>query len=278
MSNNLYTKPIPRKLPADVYYPTPRRHHSYLLHWQRTHGAYRAFVADNAHVFIPVYEIRGYSSRFYYADIIVNRPIFDKVPYDDAWSVLSNAGQLLPNIDFSHIKSGNVNILHLRMYLTIVVDREDDITIAHVFILFMMGYLWFQTANDTVPLKYLAAVADLDEVAQEDWGSAILASLYHGLDTAVTTGGAITEFSQLLEYWFYEYCGVGHQIVKEEVKFSAYPRLRAWEMGNKKKTNDQAANLFMLGRYHIDNRTIETITWEPWLKITASEIEDILTT
>ncbi|KAF6166404.1 hypothetical protein GIB67_034955 [Kingdonia uniflora] len=41
--------------------------------------------------------------------------------------------------------------------------------------------------------------------------------MYHGLDTAVTTGGAITGFVQLLSYWFYEYCGVGHPIVKEEV-------------------------------------------------------------
>ncbi|KAF6146691.1 hypothetical protein GIB67_008977 [Kingdonia uniflora] len=61
-----------------------------------------------------------------------------------------------------------------------------------------MGHLWFQTANDTVPLGYLAAVNDLDSAAQYDWGSAILASLYHGLDTEVMTGGAITGFVQLL--------------------------------------------------------------------------------
>ncbi|KAF6162761.1 hypothetical protein GIB67_029030 [Kingdonia uniflora] len=62
-----------------------------------------------------------------------------------------------------------------------------------------MGHLWFQTANDTVPLEYHTIVADLDEAAQYDWGSAILASLYHGFDNVVTTGGAITIFSQLLE-------------------------------------------------------------------------------
>ncbi|KAF6150206.1 hypothetical protein GIB67_023161 [Kingdonia uniflora] len=122
-----------------------------------------------------------------------------QVPYDDAWTVLSNARQLLPNIESNNIKSGNVSISHLRTYLTIAADREDDITISRAFILFMMGHLWFQTANDTVPLGYLAVVADLDEAAQYDWGSAILASLYHGLDTAVTTGGVITGFSQLLE-------------------------------------------------------------------------------
>ncbi|KAF6151851.1 hypothetical protein GIB67_010425 [Kingdonia uniflora] len=132
-------------------------------------------------------------------------------------------------------------------------------------------------ANNTVPLGYLAAVAYLDEAAQYDWGSAILASLYHGLDTAVSTGGAITGFSQLLTYWFYEYCGVGHPIVKEDAKFSAYLRLRAWEMGNKRKTNDKATNLFILNRYHIDHHTVETIIWEPWLDFTVSEMEDVLT-
>ncbi|KAF6148155.1 hypothetical protein GIB67_011930 [Kingdonia uniflora] len=125
-----------------------------------------------------------------------------QVPYDDAWCILFNARQFLPNIDSSHIKSENVNISHWRTYLTIAADREDNITIARTFILFMMGHLWFQTANDTVPLGYLAAVADLDKAAQYDWDSAILASLYHGLIIAVITGGAIIGFSQLLEYWF----------------------------------------------------------------------------
>ncbi|KAF6161047.1 hypothetical protein GIB67_007688 [Kingdonia uniflora] len=62
-----------------------------------------------------------------------------KVSYDDTWSILSNARQLLPNIDYSHINSKNVSISHLRTYLTIAADREDDITIVRTFILFMMG-------------------------------------------------------------------------------------------------------------------------------------------
>ncbi|KAF6158915.1 hypothetical protein GIB67_012332 [Kingdonia uniflora] len=173
------------------------------------------------------------------------------VPYDDTWSILSNARQLFPNIDSNHIKSGNVSIAHLRTYLTIPDDREDDITIVRTFILFMMGHLWFQTANDTVSLGYLAAVNDLDLAAQYDWGSVILASLYHGLDTAVTTGGAITGFVLLLPYWFYEYYGIGHPIVKEEVKYLAY-------------------------LYHIDHRTVEMITWEPWFDSAVSETEDAL--
>ncbi|KAF6154229.1 hypothetical protein GIB67_001125 [Kingdonia uniflora] len=140
----------------------------------------------------------------------------------------------------------------------------------------MMGHLWFQTANNTLPLRYLAAVNDLDSAAQYDWGSAILAFLYHGLDTAVTTEGAITGFVQLLPYWFYEYCGVGHPIVKEEVKYPAYLRLKAWERGNKRKTNDQAANLFIIVRYHIDHRTVETITCEPWFDSAVSETKDVL--
>ncbi|KAF6140939.1 hypothetical protein GIB67_030150 [Kingdonia uniflora] len=199
------------------------------------------------------------------------------VPYGDTWSISSNVRQLLPNIDFSHIKSGNVSIIHLRMYLTVVADREDDITIARTFILFMMGHLWFQTANDTVPLGYLVAVADLDSTSQYDRGSTIIASRYHCLDTAIMTGGAITGFVQILTYWFYEYYEVGHPLVKEDVKFSAYLSLIAWERGNKRKINDQATKLFFIGRYHIDHLMIETINWEPWLESEVSEIGDVLT-
>ncbi|KAF6147249.1 hypothetical protein GIB67_039379 [Kingdonia uniflora] len=152
-------------------------------------------------------------------DISIIPPVRDAmVSYEDAWSALSNVRQLLPNIDSIHIKSGNISISHLRMHLTIVADQEDDITISHTLMLFGMGHLWFQTANNTVLLGYHMAVANLDEAAQYDWGFAILASLYHGLDTAVTTGGAITGFSKLLVYWLYEYCGVGYPIVKEELK------------------------------------------------------------
>ncbi|KAF6137706.1 hypothetical protein GIB67_023640 [Kingdonia uniflora] len=85
-------------------------------------------------------------------------------------------------------------------------------------------------ANDTVLLEYLAAVADLDSAAQYDWGSAILASLYYGLDTVVTTGGSITGFVQLRTYWFCEYCGVGHPIVKEEFVSEAEGPDPGWHM------------------------------------------------
>ncbi|KAF6151155.1 hypothetical protein GIB67_037363 [Kingdonia uniflora] len=80
-----------------------------------------------------------------------------------------------------------------------------------------------------------------------------------------------------MQYWFYEYCGVAHPIVKEDVKYSAYPHLRAWEKRNRKKRNYQATNLFILGRYHIDHRTVDTVTWKPWLESAVSEIEDVLT-
>ncbi|KAF6164035.1 hypothetical protein GIB67_028739 [Kingdonia uniflora] len=47
--------------------------------------------------------------------------------------------------------------------------------------------------------------------------------------------------------------------------------------GELEEKNDQAANLFILGRYHIDHRTVDTITWEPWLEFAVSKIEDVLT-
>ncbi|KAF6171447.1 hypothetical protein GIB67_025941 [Kingdonia uniflora] len=47
--------------------------------------------------------------------------------------------------------------------------------------------------------------------------------------------------------------------------------------GNMKKENPDD-NLFIIGRYHIDHRTVEMIIWEPWLDYAVSETEDILNT
>ncbi|KAF6163717.1 hypothetical protein GIB67_036177 [Kingdonia uniflora] len=96
--------------------------------------------------------------------------------------------------------------------------------------------------------------------SQENYPRRCITQLPEGVTHIYYTGKELT-------YWFYEYCGVGHPIVKEEVMFSTYPRLRAWERGNRKKVNNQATNMFMLDRYHIDHSTIETITWEPWAGI-----------
>ncbi|KAF6153124.1 hypothetical protein GIB67_034846 [Kingdonia uniflora] len=187
-----------------------------------------------------------------------------QVPYDDTWSILSNARQLLLNIDSSYIRSGNISISHLRTYLTVADDREDDFTIARAFILFMMGYLWFQTGNNTVPHGYLAAVDDLDSAAQYDWVLLFLFPCTMVWIPQSRSGVPSLDLSNFLrmQYWFYEYCGAGRPIVKEEVKFSAYLLLRVWKRGNRRKTNDQTTNLFILGRYHINHRTIEAITWD----------------
>ncbi|KAF6163349.1 hypothetical protein GIB67_025213 [Kingdonia uniflora] len=80
-------------------------------------------------------------------------------------------------------------------------------------------------------------------VVQYDWGFAIRVSLYHGLNTAVTAGGAITGFSQLLEYWFYVYCGVGQPIVKERLSFRPIRASKHERGGTRRKTNDQDLHL-----------------------------------
>ncbi|KAF6145255.1 hypothetical protein GIB67_041450 [Kingdonia uniflora] len=94
------------------------------------------------------------------------------------------------------------------------------------------------------------------------------------LDFTMLTSLSIDRYPT--QYWFYKYCGVGYPIVKEEVKYPSYLRLRAWGKENRRKTNGQAANLFIIGKYHIDHRTVKTITLEPWIDSTVSETEDVL--
>ncbi|KAF6165190.1 hypothetical protein GIB67_000774 [Kingdonia uniflora] len=124
-------------------------------------------------------------------------------------------------------------------------DREDDITIVRAFTLFMMGYLWFQMANDTVPLGYLVAVANLDEAVEYEWSSIILTSLYHGLDTAVTTGMPSLDFPNYLSISFTSIVGLGTLLSRK--------------------------------RYHIDHWTIEIITWQTWLDFAISELDNVQT-
>ncbi|KAF6173082.1 hypothetical protein GIB67_021663, partial [Kingdonia uniflora] len=137
---------------------------------------------------------------------------------------------------------------------------------------------------DIVTLKYCCLINGFSSLNQtkldvlSDFHKIKLGISYKKIDGKIIESfpSYLTVLEQL-EYWFYEYCGVGHPIVKEEVKFLAYPRCRAWKRGNKRKTNDQAANLFILSRYHIDHQTIETITWRPWLDSAVSELDDVRT-
>ncbi|KAF6154611.1 hypothetical protein GIB67_023402 [Kingdonia uniflora] len=73
---------------------------------------------------------------------------------------------------------------------------------------------------------------------QENFPRMCITQLPDGVSHIYYTGKELT-------YWFYEYCRVGHPIVKEEVK------------------------------YHIDHRTVETITWEPWFDSAVSETDDV---
>ncbi|KAF6142387.1 hypothetical protein GIB67_033814 [Kingdonia uniflora] len=77
--------------------------------------------------------------------------------------------------------------------------------------------------------------------------------------------------------WSGKYCGVGHPIVNNTLKMTSYPRLKAWEKGNIKETNDQAGSLFTIARYLIDHRTIELINWQPWGTFEALELDDVRT-
>ncbi|KAF6142637.1 hypothetical protein GIB67_015123 [Kingdonia uniflora] len=191
-----------------------------------------------------------------------------QVPYDDVWYILSNTRQLLPNIDSNHIKSGNVNIAHLKTYLTVEIHREDDITIARAFILFMMGYLWFQTANDTVQLGYLAVVNDLDLTPNM---TEVLLFLLPCTMVWIPQSQPGVPSLDLCNFFRYV-----NTIGSTSIVGLAYPRLRAWERGNRRKTNDLAANFFIIGRYHIDHRSVETITWEPWFDSAVSKTKDVL--
>ncbi|KAF6144420.1 hypothetical protein GIB67_024647 [Kingdonia uniflora] len=79
------------------------------------------------------------------------------------------------------------------------------------------------------------------------------------------------------QYWFYEFSGVGHPIVKEMLNITSYLRLKAWEKGNMNKTNNQTGKLFTIARYLIGYQTIESISWQPWGTYVALQLDEVHT-
>jgi hypothetical protein len=64
---------------------------------------------------------------------------------------------------------------------------EEETVYEHVraFLFYYIGQCFFKTAGSHIRLGWLRCVLDLDQMHTYDWGGAILAHLYLGLDLAV---------------------------------------------------------------------------------------------
>ena len=71
----------------------------------------------------------------------------------------------------------------------IIVRDTHPYIIAKVFCFFVIGYVFFPNGASYIPLGALSLVKDVQHIGKYDWGSAILARVYYGLDAVVSVAG-----------------------------------------------------------------------------------------
>ena len=78
---------------------------------------------------------------------------------------------------------------------------DHHLEILRLFILYMMGNLFFTNSSNTLPCGYVAVVAGMSFDSTPityDWGTPILAHLYRGLDQQCTIR---TRWSSITGFW-----------------------------------------------------------------------------
>ena len=58
----------------------------------------------------------------------------------------------------------------------------DPFIVARAFLFYTIGCVFFPNANSMILIGWLPFIEHVDKVGSYDWGSAILARIYYGLD------------------------------------------------------------------------------------------------
>lgn len=129
------------------------------------------------------------------------------LPYDEVFQDYARLSDLFPHLDVeegvtgtfhircSYIKSAIQNLLSMQ-------PRVHHLEIARLFVLYMMGNLFFTNASSTLPCGYVAVVAEFSFDASPtvyDWGTPILAYLYRSLDLQCVVSPKVTSITGFWE-------------------------------------------------------------------------------
>ncbi|MCL7043794.1 hypothetical protein MKW94_021775 [Papaver nudicaule] len=135
----------------------------------------------------------------------------------------------------------------------------------------MIGHVFLPNSGSVAQIGYLASFEDLFEKDGEypkDWGSPILAHLYHALNEV--SSGRVVTFNgmwNVLEYWFYYYFHTLVPAIKGNPKYwkDEWPEMKVFNR-DQLATSQQDLGKFskINARKQVNLRSIEGTTWQPW--------------
>ena len=115
--------------------------------------------------------------------------IGDPPPYDNNYIIDDKWVELLPSFAASNVKDKNVKgygiaCAALKTYLLRPSNDASHDEIERLFILWVLGQVFFTNSSSNAHVGWLKALENLEKAPDYDWGSSILGHLYYSLDDA----------------------------------------------------------------------------------------------
>ena len=134
-------------------------------------------------------------------------PEFNESEYRNPSEVIQKYFPGMPSL-LDKCKANGLPVKFVKEYLTndTIVSNTDPYIIARVFYFYVIGYVFFPNGAHYIPFGALSLVEDIHNIGKYDWGSAILARVYYGLDVVVSVAGQKRAKSVDYFWQFIEVC------------------------------------------------------------------------
>ncbi|KAF9624293.1 hypothetical protein IFM89_009201 [Coptis chinensis] len=132
----------------------------------------------------------------------------------------------------------------------------------------MVGQAFLKTGTSSIRLSLVTDLLDRSVMKDIDFGGAIYAYLFRGMDEAVRTKsskGQILGFSIILQYWWFEYARTLNPIQDPLYNGDEVPRIKAWGKNRVEKHYGTVRHSIHLSRQQIEMATANKIVWTPWI-------------
>ena len=213
---------------------------------------------------------------------------YPPLPYDDGrWRDRALVHDLLPHLDVSatsYQAEGAIRVSAIRAAMDRILEHysvDDDLELARLFVLYLMGNLFFSSSSSSVPVGFFAVAAEInaDGAILYDWGTPILAYLYRCLDMQCTiTDSQVSLFGfwELLQYWYFEYSRNFHFITRIADPSTFFPRICFWTADNRGPRDNESRHVFPVAHNQIELRMYrDQILWHPFEQSTSIDLEII---
>ncbi|KAI8522356.1 hypothetical protein RHMOL_RhmolUnG0000500 [Rhododendron molle] len=134
--------------------------------------------------------------------------------------------------------------------------------LVRAFLLYLLGQTLFCNKENSVHVQFLAALVDLEAIAEFDWGTPALATLYGHL-SAYSRGVSLSlgGHHRVLELWAFEHL-LQFPPPTEHKEPRFVPRAARWLKGIRKKRSP--AMDLLAWRRVLDRLTVDQVCFDPW--------------